>query len=106
MDPDDVRFQKIVMEGLVPKVAESAVAVSIVTNDEQYVDAQFCVELGVMIMLDKPIFAVVDPKVPVPDKLRRVADEICIADISTEDGRIEVGQRMQAFMAKHIKEDE
>lgn len=99
MSKDDDDFQKVVMEGLVPKMANSAVAVSIVpSNEENYVDAKFCVELGVMIMLDKPIIALVQPGAKVPDKLRQVADEILEADVTTDEGRELVAVRLKEFM--------
>ena len=97
MNPEDVEFQKVVMEGLVPKVADSAVCVSIVPQDKQYIDAKFCVELGVMIMLDKPIIALVQPGAEVPEKLRLVADQIVEADVRTQEGQAVVHAALSAF---------
>lgn len=85
---DDIQFQKVVMEGLVPKVEDSSFCVSICpTTEESRIDAKFCVELGVMIMLDKPIIAVIAPNAPLPRKLELVADKIVHADITTDAGR-------------------
>lgn len=39
-------------------------------------DIKFAVELGLSIMLDKPIIAVVEPGQEIPGKLRAVADRI------------------------------
>ena len=97
MSKEDDDFQRVVMEGLVPKMANSAVAVSIVPDKENHVDAKFCVELGVMIMLDKPIIALVQPGVKIPEKLKLVADEIVEADITTDPGRREVARRLKDF---------
>lgn len=69
---------------LVPKIAGSAVVVSIATED---VDVKFATELGLSIMLDKPIVAVVRPGAAIPDKLRRVADRI--VEIDLEAGTVE-----------------
>jgi hypothetical protein len=85
---EDTQFQKVVMEGLVPKVEGSRVCVSVVPRDGAAgIDAKFCTELGVMIMLDKPIIAIVDPSCEVPKKLELVADKIVHADIATDEGR-------------------
>lgn len=102
----DEQFQRVVTEGLVPRVAGSHVCVSIVPTDQKnFVDAKFCVELGVMIMLDKPILAIVDPSVPVPEKLRLVADEIVFADIHTEEGRELIATSAANFAKKHSEEE-
>lgn len=86
MDFADREFQRAVTEGLVPQLKDSAVAVAICPADEQ-LDAKFCVELGAMIMLDKPILAFVAPGRHIPDKLLLVADEIVQADITTDEGQ-------------------
>ena len=98
MNEADREFQNVVMEGLVPKVADSAVCVAIVPDDEKnWVDAKFCVELGVMIMLDKPIIALIHPGTRVPEKLKLVADEIIEADLTNPDGRQIVSERLKAI---------
>lgn len=98
MSEADREFQRVVMEGLVPKVAGSAVCVSIVPDDEDnYVDAKFCVELGVMIMLDKPILALVHPGTKVPEKLKLVADEILEVDLATSEGQQALAKKLKEF---------
>lgn len=102
MKPEDIEFQKVVMEGLVPQMAGSAVAVCITPEGDpaDAIDAKFCVELGVMIMLDKPIIAVVQPGTGVSEKLRKVADEIVEVDIQTKAGQQELAERIKAFSAR------
>lgn len=98
MSQEDVEFQKVVMEGLVPKVADSAVCVSIVPrNEKNWVDAKFCIELGVMIMLDKPILAIAHPDAPVPEKLRLVADRVVVADLETSEGQRAIAEAIRDF---------
>jgi hypothetical protein len=92
---EDIQFQKVVTEGLVPKLAKSNYAVAVCPTAEDRIDAKFCVELGAMIMLDKPIIAVVDPDVSVPRKLEQVADKIVHADVSTEAGRAVLMEAIQ-----------
>lgn len=86
MDFSDREFQRAVTEGLVPQLNNSKIAVAICPTDEQ-LDAKFCVELGAMIMLDKPILAFIAPGRHIPDKLLLVADEVVQADISTPEGQ-------------------
>lgn len=94
----DAQFTKVVMEGLVPRVQDSALCVSLVPKDtKNFIDPKFCVELGVMVMLDKPILAIVDPAIEVPQKLRLVADVIVVADLSTEEGRAAVQDAVVNF---------
>lgn len=82
----DRRFQQVVTEGLIPKLDSSMYCVSLCPDADQ-IDAKFCVELGAMIMMDKPIIAVVTPGQKLSKKLEMVADKIVHADIATESGR-------------------
>ena len=83
---EDRAFQQAVSEGLVPKMENSAFAVALCpTEGPHKVDAKFAVELGVMIMLDKPIIAVVAPGTTVPEKLKLVADKIIVAKLEDDD---------------------
>lgn len=84
---EDRHFQQVVSEGLVPKLEDSSFCVSLCpTQGPHKVDAKFAVELGAMIMLDKPIIAVVNPGTPLPKKLELVADKVVWADITTDEG--------------------
>lgn len=66
-------------------ISGSAMVVSMVTEP---LDVKFALELGLAIVLDKPILAVVVKGATVPEKLRRVADEIVelADDPDTEEG--------------------
>lgn len=84
MDLDD-EFVKAVHQGLIPKLEDSAYcAVLVGGGDREKVDVQWCVELGAMIMLDKPIMAIAVAGQPIPNKLRLVADEIVELDSGLE----------------------
>lgn len=74
--------QRVLAE-LVPMIDASAVSVSIVPNDGA--DVKFAVELGISLMLDKPIVLAVVPGRKVPEHLARVADEIIELDIKSPD---------------------
>lgn len=73
-DPEAQEWVKHVLDELVPKLKASSVTVSLVPDGPS--DVKFAVELGMSIMLDKPIILAVRPGVQIPDHLRRVADEI------------------------------
>lgn len=61
-------------EKLPSLVGESNICVALVTENGP--DPKFCVELGYMIALNKPIIVVVHGDTEIPEKLRKVADEI------------------------------
>ena len=73
------------------KMTDSAFVMSIVPDDKN-LDIKFAVELGMAIMLDKPIMAIVQPGARVPDKLRAVCEEIVETDIDLEEGRAKIVQ--------------
>jgi hypothetical protein len=82
------RFAREVREVLVPKVRGTQIVVSIVPLTAAGVDAKFAVELGVAVMLDKPILAVVRPGLKIPEKLARVVDRFVeVDDISDPAAR-------------------
>ena len=96
----DRDFQIAVNEGLVPKLDDSIVCVSLVPRDMK-IDAKFAVELGAMILLDKPIFAIVYPDVPISEKLRRVADVIFVGDIADPATNQRLAKAIAEFAAQH-----
>ena len=99
-DPEFQRFERNVLDDLLPKLRQSAVVMSLVPGDDP--DVKFAVELGMSIMLDKPIIALVQPGTHVPARLLRVADEIIEADLSTDAGRQSVMARVQEAMQKVV----
>ena len=72
-DPGFKAFLARAAQELPKLIGGSKISVSIVPDD---VDPKFAIELGYMIMLDKPIVLVVPVGRQVPDKLVRVADRI------------------------------
>jgi hypothetical protein len=91
-------FVSHVRRDAVEKIAGSAVFVSLAPEGEP--DIKFAVELGIAIMLDKPILVVRIPGRPVPEHLRRVADEIVDADVDLEEGR----DRLQQAIVRMLEE--
>lgn len=80
-NPEFRAYAKRCRETLEPMVKGSHVAVSIVPPRADQVDVKLAVELGYMILLDKPIIAIIPPGTPVPLKLAKVADEIVEGDM-------------------------
>jgi hypothetical protein len=73
-DPDFDDFADHVRNELLPMMKKSAIVVSIVPLTKEGVDVKFAVELGISVMLDKPIVAVIQPGTEIPEKLSRVVD--------------------------------
>lgn len=90
-------FVEHVRRDTLQKMSDSAFVASFVPRGDE-VDVKFAVELGLSIMLDKPVLAIVLPGAKVPERLRRAADEIVEADVDLEEGRraiMEAMERMQ-----------
>lgn len=97
-DPGFREWAERVRVHVLPKLDASALSVSLVPTGET--DIKFAVELGLSIMLDKPIIAVVQPGSRVPERLVRVADRIVEADLSPGgDGAPKVQAAIEAAMA-------
>lgn len=96
-------FQKVINEGLVPQIDGSAVC--IITPGDP-LDAQFAVQLGVMIMLDKPILAIVAPGSPVSAKLRLVADAVVEGSLTNPRDTERIQGEIVAFAEKYGLEQE
>jgi len=73
-DPSFERYARRVIDELLPKLQDSAITASIVPDGPG--DVKFAVELGLSIMLDKPIALLIRPGQSVPEHLARVADAI------------------------------
>lgn len=72
------RFARSAQDDLVPKLRDSSVTVSLMPSGQT--DIKFALELGLSVMMDKPIIAVIAPGTRVPAKVLLIADEIVEAD--------------------------
>lgn len=96
-NPDWKAFADHAIKDLIPKIDNSAYCMSLVPRKpEDRTDIKFCLELGVMLMMDKPIIMVVAPGSQVPDKVVQVAD--MIIEMSMDDERFE--ERLTAALAE------
>jgi hypothetical protein len=87
-----------VRTGLIPLLKGTACTVSVVPQGS--LDVKFAVELGMSIMLDKPIIAVVQPGTKVPERLVRVADRIIEGDARTPEGAAKIQKAVQGVLAE------
>lgn len=86
---------------LVPMIGESAFVMQLVPDGDKpdSFDIKFALEVGVAILMGKPILAVVGPGRKIPGKLNLVADMIVYADPGTDEGKKAIQQA-----AKEMKE--
>jgi len=83
-DPDVQAWLKRANEELRPMIQQSAYTMALVSGEQP--DSKQAVELGFMILLDKPIILAVIPGVQIPDHLARCADEIVEVDFEDSEG--------------------
>ncbi|HTF53616.1 MAG TPA: hypothetical protein VK735_39740 [Pseudonocardia sp.] len=80
-DPDAKKWLDHAQKTLPPMMRDSAICMSL-TPANGVPDAKYAVELGMMIMMDKPIIVLVQPGTKVPEKLMRVADGVVEVDLA------------------------
>lgn len=98
-DADWGEFQRVVTEGLLPKLEDSAVCISLAPPAD--FDAKVAVELGAMILLDKPILVIAGPGRPVSNKLRLVADEVIEGDLMNPADTERIQSAIVAFSERY-----
>jgi hypothetical protein len=110
-DPQTQAYVQHFIDNVLPEIDKSAMAVSVVPNKKRSQhgngDVKYWVELGAMIMFDKPIICVVDPgmRSEMPEHLVRVADYIVEGDITTLEGQTKIAEAMSVIVTK-IEEGE
>lgn len=91
------RFVTHVREKTVKGMMKSSFVMSLVPEGEP--DVKFAVELGLAIMLGKPIVALVLPGRRIPPKLRKAVDAVIVADVDTEEGQRHIARRIREIQA-------
>ena len=92
-DPEAEAWARRALDELVPKLRDSFATISIVPEEAGIGDIKFALELGLTLMLDKPLVLAVVPGRRVPARLQRAADEIVEFDESDMQG---TGARIRA----------
>lgn len=98
-DPGAQNWLHHVRTHVLPMVEDSSVCISLCPS-KGAVDIKFAVELGMMVMLDKPILVVATDYDDVPAKLKAVADRIFVGDISTAKGRMKFMEVLKEFQGE------
>ena len=93
-DPQARQWLRRTREELVPMIEGSSISIAIVPDGAP--DVKIAVELGLMVLLDKPIILAVSPGRKIPSKLVLVADEIVELDLTSTSGQ----QRMKDAIAR------
>lgn len=97
-------FCERIRKELISKIQGSDICVSITPRGAP--DAKFCVELGLAIMLNKPIVAVIQPGTQVPEKLTRVVDRFVEADLDNPDGLQHLATTINDVVAEMLRGDD
>lgn len=102
----DAEFERRVNEELLPVMKGSSMIVSIIPRNG--IDVKFAVELGISVMLDKPIIAVVQAGAKIPEKLSRVVDEFVELDFDDPDMKTRMQECIEKIadkVAERLKND-
>jgi hypothetical protein len=82
-DPGWIDFVKRAEDDLVPKLRDAGATISLAPTGET--DIKFAVELGLSIMMNKPIVVIVHPGQVVASGLLDVADLVVVADLDDHE---------------------
>lgn len=101
--PDlDPEYAEHIRETLIPNMVNTAMAMCIIPDDPAKLDLKIVMEMGLMVLLDKPIIAVVSPGIPVPENIINLAEAIVeMNNPPTEED----GKRMQETITWLISEN-
>lgn len=75
-DPEWNAYVTHVRASLIPMLQDSAMTVSLAPADPKGTDIKFAIELGLSIMLNKPIIVIIDPDGELPPMLERIAHAV------------------------------
>jgi hypothetical protein len=79
-------FERQVREELLPKLSGSNYVISIAPSPE-HIDIKVAVEVGLAILLNKPLIVMAPEGRVHPEKLLRIADYVVTGDIESDEGR-------------------
>lgn len=102
--PEFRRYAAHALEEMLPKLSGSEFCVSIAPSPggegKGRGDVKYWVELGASIMLDKPILVIAAPGQKLPERLRRVADEVFEVDWTSADAQQELAEKLAVYVEK------
>lgn len=101
MDPFDApefkAFAKRVLRDAAPKIASSSHFIAIAPTGGT-ADIKIAVEIGLAILMDKPLIVLAPKGRTVADRLLRIADAVIEVDMETEAGRDAAADKIKAAL--------
>lgn len=94
-------FVRHIRANTAKKIEKSSYVMSFVPTSDG-VDVMCAVEMGLAIMMRKPLILITTARSDVPPKLRQIADaevDMSDVDIDTEEGQEIIGQRISEVLA-------
>jgi hypothetical protein len=105
-DPGWKAYVTHVQHELIPMIDASGVTISLAPKDPKQVDVKFALELGLSIMLDKPIIVVIDADAVLPKGLEAVATIVVRGELDDPATKAMLTQGIAAVIADlDAKED-
>lgn len=104
-DPEAQEWVEHCRKTLVPMLDDSAVSISLAPPVGQH-DIKYAVELGLSILMDKPILLVVREGDSVPTKLRSVADDIFYMNWDDAGAHHRLAEHVAGFARRFAGDEE
>jgi hypothetical protein len=96
-DPKWNAYVTHVRTELVPMIAGSGSTISLMPKDPADVDVKFAIELGLSIMMEKPLILVIDADGRIPPALESIAHAVVRGDINHESTRAALSQAIESL---------
>jgi len=90
-------FIQLAHKELVPKMQDSQFVVAIAPGEGDY-DLHAAIEIGLCILMGKPLIVLAPDGRVHPEKLLRIADHVIRGDMETEAGRAAMFERMERIL--------
>jgi hypothetical protein len=97
--PEYDEYVEHVRKDVLPKMENISLFVSITPNSEK-IDIKFATEMGIAILMDKPIVAIIRRGQDIPKKLSRVVDRFIEVDDNYDPT---VGDRIKEAIKEMVK---
>ncbi|HEY5787684.1 MAG TPA: hypothetical protein VIT65_23210 [Microlunatus sp.] len=103
-DPDFKAFAAEVHAHLIPMIMGSSASISLLPQGEA--DVKYAIELGLTLMLDKPLIIIAPKGRVVPERLARAADAVLEIDWEDEAGFAAAQEQIMVKVKEILGEDE
>ncbi len=95
-NPGFRRYAKHFLKNVRPEIARSSYFVAIAPQGT-CADVQMATEIGMAIMLDKPLIVIAPEGRHVAERLLRIADHVIVGNADTDAGREEIARKLEAL---------